>query len=300
MAIVGRKSWTIKGLLEVTSNYLREKGVDSPRLSAEVLLALQLKVDRVKLYLNFDQPLHEREIAAFRELIKRRLNREPIQYITGIQEFWSLDFSVGPQVLIPRPESELLMEQVVSLRDKDRLTKSRNLRILDLGTGSGILAIVIARELAEASVWASDVSAEALALARINARKHGVEERIEFLLSDMWQGLLDSSLVFDVIVSNPPYIPSDDISSLAPEIRDHEPRLALDGGEQGMFFIKEIIKEAPQYLNAGGWMLLEMDPEQTALAMALMDKNDDYAEKRLIKDYSGHDRVVMAQKGGIW
>lgn len=299
MAIVGRKSWTIKGLLEVTSNYLREKGVDSPRLSAEVLLALQLKVDRVKLYLNFDQPLHEREIAAYRELIKRRLNREPIQYITGIQEFWSLDFSVGPQVLIPRPESELLMEQIVSLRDEDRLTKSRNLRILDLGTGSGILAIVIAREFTGASVWASDVSAEALALARINARKHGVEERIEFLLSDMWQGLLDSSLVFDVIVSNPPYIPSDNISSLAPEVRDHEPRLALDGGEQGMLFIKEIIKEAPEYLNAGGWMLLEMGPEQTALAMALMDKNDDYVEKRLIKDYSGHDRVVMAQKGGI-
>ena len=191
-----RKSWTIKGLLEVTSNYLREKGVDSPRLSAEVLLALQLKVDRVKLYLDFDQPLHEREVAAYRELIKRRLNREPIQYITGIQEFWSLDFAVGPQVLIPRPETEVLVEQVVSLRDEKRLTKGENLRIMDLGTGSGVLAIVIAREFGEASVWASDVSAEALALARINAEKHGVEERIEFLHSDMWQGLIDSSLVF--------------------------------------------------------------------------------------------------------
>ena len=113
-----RKSWTIKDLLEVTGNYLREKGVDSPRLSAEVLLAFQLQVDRVKLYLNYDQPLHEREVAAFRELIKRRLNREPIQYITGVQEFWSLDFTVGPQVLIPRPETELLVEQVVSLSGK--------------------------------------------------------------------------------------------------------------------------------------------------------------------------------------
>ena len=296
---MSRKSWTIKDLLEVTSNYLREKGVDSPRLSAEVLLALQLKVDRVKLYLNLDQPLHEREVAAYRELIKRRLNREPIQYMTGIQEFWSLDFAVGPQVLIPRPESELLVEQVVSLHQEKRLAEAKNLKILDLGTGSGILAIVIAREFDGASVWASDVSAEALALAKTNAKKHGVEERVEFLLSDMWQGLIDSSLVFDVIVSNPPYIASDHISSLAPEVRDYEPRSALDGGEQGMHFIKEIIKEAPKYLDAGGWILLEMDPEQTAIAVELMDKNDDYVEKRRIKDYSGYYRVVMAQKGGI-
>ncbi len=292
-----RKSWTIKGLLEVTSNYLREKGIDSPRLSAEVLLAFQLKVDRVGLYLNLDQPLHEREVAAYRELIKRRLSREPIQYITGIQEFWSLDFEVGPQVLIPRPETELLVEQVVSLRDEKRLPKSENLRILDLGTGSGVLAIIIALEFAGASVWASDVSPEALTIAKTNAEKHNVKERIKFLLSGMWQGLTDSSLVFDVIVSNPPYIASDHIPSLAPEVRDHEPRSALDGGEKGMHFIEEIIKEAPKYLDAGGWILLEMDPEQTTIAMELMDKNDDYVEKRRIKDYSNNYRVVIAQKG---
>lgn len=285
--------------MEVTSNYLREKGVDNPRLSAEVLLAFHLRIDRVGLYLNLDQPLHEREVTAYRELIKRRLNREPIQYMTGIQEFWSLDFAVGPQVLIPRPETELLVEQVLSLRDEERLTKSENLRILDLGTGCGVLAVTLARELEGASVWASDVSAEALAIAKINAKKHGVEEKIEFLLSDMWKGLIDSSLVFDVIVSNPPYIASDHISLLAPEVRDHEPRSALDGGEQGMRFIKEIIKEAPKYLNAGGWILLEMDPEQTVISMELMDKNNDYIEKRRIKDYSGHYRVVMARKCGL-
>ena len=285
--------------MEVTSSYLQEKGVDSPRLSAEVLLAYQLRVDRVGLYLNLDKPLHEREVAGYRELIKRRLNREPIQYMTGIQEFWSLDFAVGPQVLIPRPETELLVEQIVSLHDEERLTKSKNLRILDLGTGCGVLAVTLAREFERASVWASDVSAEALAIAKINAKKHGVEDRIEFLLSDMWQALIDSFLVFDVIVSNPPYIASNQISSLAPEVRDHEPRSALDGGEQGMHFIKEIIKEAPEYLDAGGWIFLEMDPEQTTIAMELMDKNDDYVERRRIKDYSGHYRVVMAQKRGL-
>ena len=291
-----RKSWTIKDLLEVTGNYLREKGIESPRLSAEVLLAFQLKFDRVGLYLNFDKPLNEREVAAYRELIKRRLNREPLQYMTGIQEFWSLDFAVGPQVLIPRPETELLVEQVVSLRDDKILTKGIDLRILDLGTGCGVLAVSLAREFERASVWASDVSAEALAIAKMNAKKHGVEDRIEFLLGDMWQGMIDLSLVFDVIVSNPPYIASDHISSLPPEVRDHEPRSALDGGEQGMHFIKEIIKEAPKYLDTGGWVLLEMDPEQTAIAMELMDKNNDYMEKRRIKDHSGCYRVVMAQK----
>ncbi len=285
--------------MEVTSNYLRGKGIDNPRLSAEVLLAFQLKVDRVKLYLNFDQPLYEREIATYRELIKRRLTREPIQYITGIQEFWSLDFEVGPQVLIPRPETELLVEQVLSLRDEERFTKSKNLRILDLGTGCGVLAVTLAREFERASVWASDVSAEALAIAKINAKKHGVEERIQFMLSDIRQRLIDSSLVFDVIVSNPPYIASDHISSLAPEVRDHEPRSALDGGELGMHFIKEIIKDAPRYLDAGGWLLLEMDPEQTEIAMEIMDRNDDYVEKHRIKDYGGHYRVVMAQKRGL-
>jgi release factor glutamine methyltransferase len=293
---VRRKSWTIKDLLEVTGNYLREKGIESPRLSAEVLLAFQLKFDRVGLYLNFDKPLNEREVAAYRELIKRRLNREPLQYMTGIQEFWSLDFAVGPQVLIPRPETELLVEQVVSLRDDKILTKGIDLRILDLGTGCGVLAVSLAREFERASVWASDVSAEALAIAKMNAKKHGVEDRIEFLLGDMWQGMIDLSLVFDVIVSNPPYIASDHISSLSPEVRDHEPRSALDGGEQGMHFIKEIIKEAPKYLDTGGWVLLEMDPEQTAIAMELMDKNNDYMEKRRIKDHSGCYRVVMAQK----
>ena len=290
-----RKSWTIKDLLEVTSNYLREKGIDSPRLSAEILLAYQLKVDRVKLYLNFDQPLQEEEVAVYRELIKRRLNREPIQYITGIQEFWSMDFVVGPQVLIPRPETELLVEQVLSLRNEKRLVKNENLRILDLGTGCGVLAVTLAREFERASVWASDISGEVLAIAELNAKKHGVEDRVEFLLSDVWQRLIDSSLIFDVIVSNPPYIASDHISSLAPEVRDHEPRSALDGGEQGIYFIKEIIEEAPKYLDAGGWVLLEMDPEQTAIAMELMDKSDDYVEKRRVKDYSGRYRVVMAQ-----
>jgi len=292
---VRQESWIIKDLLKVTTDYLKKKEIDSPRLSAEVLLAHQLNINRVKLYLNFDQPLHDREIEGYRSFIKRRLNREPIQYITGIQEFWSLDFVVGPQVMIPRPESELLVEQVVALCHRDRLTAGQSSRILDLGTGCGALAIALARELEGAFVWASDVSHEPLNLARLNAKKHGVEDRIEFILSDIWDGFKDQDLTFDIILSNPPYIASDAIDSLPPEVRNYEPRLAFDGGEEGMFFITKIIMDGPRYLKPGGWILLEMDPEQTPKAFNLIEKSNSYRAKVRLKDYSHHHRVVMAQ-----
>ncbi len=292
---VRQKSWNIKELLEVTTDYLAKKEIESPRLSAESLLAHQLNIDRIKLYLRFDQPLHEQEVAGYRSLIKRRLRREPLQYITGVQEFWSLDFTVGPPVMVPRPETELLVEQVIALCRGNRLTEGPCMRILDLGTGCGALAVAIARDLEAVAVWASDVSQEALDIAKGNARKHGVEERIEFIHSDMWQGLSNQELTFDIIVSNPPYINSEAIASLAPEVRDHEPRQALDGGEEGMFYIRNIIEEAPKHLNPGGWILLEMDPEQTTKALGLIEENNSYGEKVRHKDYSHHHRVVMAQ-----
>jgi release factor glutamine methyltransferase len=290
-----QKSWTIKELLAVTTDYLEKKEIESPRLSAEILLAHQLNIDRIKLYLRFDQPLHEQELAGYRSLIKRRLSREPLQYITGVQEFWSLDFTVGPPVMVPRPETELLVEHVVALCRGNRLTEGPCTRILDLGTGCGALAVAIARELEAVALWASDVSQEALDIARGNARKHGVEERIEFVLSDMWEAFSKLGLTFDIIVSNPPYINPDAMDALPPEVRDHEPKQALDGGEEGMFYIRHIIEEAPKHLNPGGWILLEMDPEQTTKALGLIEEINSYGEKVRVKDYSHHHRVVMAQ-----
>jgi release factor glutamine methyltransferase len=292
---VRQKSWTIKELLEVTTNYLEKKEIESPRLSAEILLAHQLGISRVKLYLNFDQPLHDKEVAGYRSLIKRRLSREPVQYITGVQEFWSLDFAVGPKVMVPRPETELLVEHVVALCRRDRLAEGACASILDLGTGCGALAVAIARELDGVAVWASDVSQEALDMARRNAKKHGVEERIEFVLSDMWQGFSNRELTFDIIVSNPPYINSEAINFLPPEVRDYEPRQALDGGEEGMCYITNIIQEAPKHLTPGGWILLEMDPEQTTKALELIEASNRYGEKIRLMDYSHYHRVVMAQ-----
>ena len=290
-------SWTISRLLEVTVEYLKKKDVENPRLSAEILLAHQLHVNRLRLYLDYDQPLNEAEIAGYRSLIRRRLKREPIQYITGIQEFWSLELEVNRHVLIPRPESELLVEQAISLcNGLEGSPQIPNPGILDLGTGSGALAISLAGELKKACIWASDISSEALDQALLNAKKHGVEDRVRFILGNLWEPFNHGELTFDIVVSNPPYIASEEYETLPPEIRDHEPKVALDGREGGMFFIERIIERAPDYLHPGGWIILEMDPRQIGRAIRLIDECRCYGERKCIRDYGHHERVVVAQR----
>jgi release factor glutamine methyltransferase len=290
------KPWIIKDLLKVTADYLKEKEIDSPRLTAEILLSHQLKTDRVTLYLNFDQPLTENEISGYRSLIKRRLLHEPIQYITGIQEFWSMDFMVDPQVIIPRPESELIVEQAVKQVKTNFTQQNRLTRILDLGTGSGVLAISVAKELPQARIWAIDLSDGALSIARLNAEKHGVSDRINFICGDLWEPIANIDFTFDIIISNPPYIASEEYNDLAAEIRDYEPRMALDGHEGGMYFIEKILKGGLNYLSPGGWLIMEMAPNQTAKALLLAEQIKGYGEKTRIKDYSHLYRVVMARK----
>ena len=290
------KSWIIKDLLKVTADYLKEKEVDSPRLTAEILLSHQLNTDRVNLYMNFDKPLTEKELSGYRSLIKRRLRHEPIQYITGSQEFWSLDFMVDPQVIIPRPESELLVEQAVKRIGANFTPQNQSPKILDLGTGSGALAISVAKEVPQARIWATDLSAAALSLARSNAEKHGVSERIQFMRGDLWDPIINLDITFDIIISNPPYITSEEYNNLPPEVRDYEPRLALDGHEGGMYFIEKIIRGGLDYLSPGGWLIMEMSPDQTEKALLLIEQINGYGEKTRIKDYSHTYRVVMAQK----
>ena len=288
------QKWIIKDLLAVTADYLKKKDIDNPRLCAEMLLAYQLKTTRIRLYLDFDQSLNDKDINEYRALIQRRLKREPVQYITGIQEFWSMEFNVGPKVLIPRPETEILVEQAISILKDNNATDV--VSVLDIGTGSGAVAVSIARELPDADMWASDVSREALETAKANARKHGVDARIHFLESDLFSALNNASQLFDVIVSNPPYIPGEDYDSLPPEVGGYEPRIALDGGEGGLFFIKKLILEAKDFLKPGGWLLMEMAPFQTAKAMDMVAQTGCYREQRIVKDYSQKERVVMAQK----
>jgi release factor glutamine methyltransferase len=293
---VNTKRWIIKDLLDVTTGYLRDKNIDNPRLCAETLLAYQLNSSRIKLYLTYDHPLSENDIANYRLMIKRRIDREPAQYITGIQEFWSLDFLVTPQVLIPRPETEILVEQLLSILGNDRVNKEQTPYILDLGTGSGAIAVSLAKELQGATIWASDISAPALDIAKINSEKHGVKGRIQFIQGNLFEPFAGKPTRFDIIVSNPPYIASEDYVSLPPEIRDYEPRLALDGREGGLFFVERIIMESPAYLNPGGWLLIEMDPGQTLKALKMIRQNGSYGEYRCAKDYAEKDRVVIARK----
>lgn len=288
------RKWIIKDLLEVTSDYLKKKDIDNPRLCAELLLAYQLKTTRIRLYLDFDQPVNERDLNEYRVMIQRRLKREPVQYITGVQEFWSMEFNVGPHVLIPRPETEILVEQAISmLKGKKDAVKTEKLSVLDVGTGSGAIALSIAKELPEADVWASDVSADALETARANASKHGLDNRVRFIESDLFSAFNDPQL-FDAIISNPPYIPKEDYDSLPPEVGQYEPRTALDGGEEGLFFIKRLILEAKEFLKPGGWLLMEMAPFQTEKALDLITQTGFYREHKVIMDYSHKERVLMA------
>jgi release factor glutamine methyltransferase len=289
--------WTIKTILEKAADYLKGRGgIPNPRLDAELLLAHLLKTTRMGLYLRFDQPLHDSEIVGYRSLIQRRARHEPLQYITRSQEFWSLEFSVDPRVLIPRPESELLVETALSLIRTTVRSSDRPPILLDLGTGSGALAVSLAKELKDAIIWATDRSRAALEVARVNAENHGVAERIHFRSGDLWAPFHEEKVLFDVIVSNPPYVASEDYETLPPEVRDHEPRLALDGHEKGMRTVREIIKTAPRHLSREGWLLVEMAPEQTEEALALIAETGQYVRGDRKKDYTRRFRVVIAQK----
>ncbi len=293
------RSWTIKALLDVTSGYLHQKGVDAPRLAAEVLLAHLLECRRLDLYLRFDQPLSEEEVSGYRVLVRRRAAREPLQYICGRQEFWSLDFEVGPGVLIPRPETEHVVEHALALHDAGGIPGRGAPRVLDLGTGAGVLAVCIAREVEGARVWASDISTEALERARRNARTHGVERRISWLAGDLFGPFQRApGKTFDLVVANPPYVAEGDWEALAPEVRDHEPRRALDGGPGGMTLIRRILEEAPRFLSAGGRLLVELDPRQMDEALERVRLSGAYEHAEAVQDHTRRPRVLSAVSGG--
>lgn len=289
------KNWKIKDLLSVATDYLQQKDIENPRLTSEVLLAHALKFERIGLYLDFDKPLTKKEVSDFRALIQRRIKHEPLQYITGKQEFWSLDFEVNRNVLVPRPETEVLLEQAIAQAKAIPVLSGHFHRVLDMCTGSGIIAVVAAKEMVDASIWATDISEDALAVARRNADTHKVSEKIEFLQGDLWAPIKD--LRFDLILSNPPYVSSSEYPDLPPEVRNYEPEIALNGRDEGLYTIKEIIKSAPQFMNSGGWLMIEMSPEQTGTVMAMMDQMKAYAGIKRVKDYSRLYRVVVAQKG---
>jgi len=282
--------WTIKALLGWTTDFLKSKDVEAAKREAELLLAHVLKCKRVDLFVRYDEQPSEAERAKFRELIQRRVAGWPVAYLVGSREFYLLSFEVSPAVLIPRPDTETLIAEA------DRLLKPlRTPAVLDLGTGSGCIAVSLAHLKKDAHVTATDISPDALDVARRNAAKHGVAERMTFLQGDLFAALPPESN-FDLIVSNPPYIAQSEFASLAPDVRDHEPRLALDGGPDGLAFYRRIASGVGPFLKPSGSLLLEIGYTQEDAVRNLLAERPELELGVTLKDAGGHPRVVCAKK----
>jgi release factor glutamine methyltransferase len=274
--------------LAQTATRLRNEGVESPRLDAELLLAHVLHVNRAVLFTWPDRRLTPKELTLYRELAGRRAHREPLAYIVGHREFFGLDFSVHPACLIPRPETELLVEH--TLRLAQRLTTPP--QIADVGAGSGAIAVSLAVHLPAATVFALDGSAEALALATQNARRHGVADRVHCLQGDL---LAPLPRPVDLIVANLPYVTTEEWEGLPPEIRDHEPRIALDGGPDGLSLVRRLLATAALYVQSGGAILVEIGASQGQAATTLARHHFPRADVHLYQDYAGLDRLIVIQ-----
>jgi release factor glutamine methyltransferase len=283
--------WTILNLLKWTTDFLNKHGIDNPRPDAEILLAHVLECERIDLYLRYDQPLHAEELGRFKPLIQRRAKREPVAYITGIKEFWSIDFKVTPDVLIPRPETEGLVESALRCG-----SENDSCRVLELGTGSGIISVTLAHERPQWRLWASDISTKAIDVARWNAHKQLKNDRITFVVGHWFDAIDGKRNHFDLIVSNPPYIARHDMSQLEPDISRFEPSHALDGGWDGLESISLIIKSACNYMKPSGWLILEIGYDQGD-SVQMLGKDCGVFDRIMIeKDLSGHDRMALFRK----
>jgi len=298
---------TLREVIQKSAQFLERHGVESPRLQAEHLLGHVLKLPRLQLYLQFDRVLMDAELAALRELVKRRAAREPLQHLLGTANFGGLELKVNRLVLVPRPETELLAERAVeflrvgSSRRKEApvlaeegvslLTSAAT--VLDLGTGSGCLPVFIAAKIPTARLTAVDISPDSLSVARANAAAHGVAERIEFLAGDLFAPLA-AGAQFDLIVSNPPYIPSAQIATLQPEVREFDPHAALDGGADGLDFYRRIAADAARFLRPGGRLMLEFgDGQADALKKLFADHK--WVVEAVVDDYSRRPRILIAR-----
>ncbi|PID27780.1 MAG: protein-(glutamine-N5) methyltransferase, release factor-specific [Candidatus Cloacimonadota bacterium] len=277
------KTWTLLDVLEWTTVFFKERNIPSPRVDAEWILAHVFKIKRLEIYLRYAQPLSKEELVVIRNLVIRRANREPLQYIMGETNFYGYNFQLNESVLIPRPETEFLVERIIK-ENKDKIS------FLDIGTGSGAVSVTLAKELPGSRVTALDISAEALETAKKNAELNGAE--INFLSGDIFP---DEKTRFDVIVSNPPYISNKDYENLEPEIKRYEPKSALVAEENGLFFYKKILEKAEDYLNEKGIIYFEIGENQAKEIRKEAVKNG-FSFCETYPDLNGFDRYMKIMK----
>ena len=283
------KSWTIGSLVKWAIDDFRARGIENPRLDAELLVAHALQIDRMRVILDGARPLEGAELVKLRDLVRRRRSYEPIAYLRGEREFYGLKFRVDKRVLVPRPDTETLVDAALSRSAH----VSMSMRQLDLCTGSGCVAIAMARQRPTAQVFASDISPDALAVARDNALRLG-SYNVAFAEGDLFAPFAGKR--FDVITANPPYIPSPEIATLQPDVRDHEPRLALDGGEDGLAIVRRIVSEAPEHLVAGGLLAIEVGAGEAPATVALFEARG-FTDVRTHRDIARIERVVSGVFG---
>ncbi len=288
-------SVTFSSVLKEAADTLSSNHIEQARLEAGLLLAHVLGLRKEDLIIHPDRELTDPQEEKFQQLIERRCVKEPLAYIVGHQEFWSLKFKVNPKVLVPRPETEGVIERLLNLAGDE--TDEKAIRILDVGTGSGILAIVSALEFLKSRVTAVDNSGDALEIARENALENRVADRIEFLKMDLMSDwTLPKNDLYDYILSNPPYIPSRELEQLMPDVRDYEPRVALDGGPDGLVCYRCIVANAFPYLKPGGHLIFEVGDDQAGPVEQILQAHGGWDEIEIVQDLSGRDRVVSARR----
>ena len=287
----GKNGATIAEALKEAGERLRAASVPNDLLDAQMLLAEALGKDRTYLIINFNQQLSEGVLSAFRTMVDRRAAGEPLQYITGRQEFFGLDFEVTPDVLIPRPETELIVEEAIRIVQQDGVARPV---IVDVGAGSGAIAVALARELGDARVIASDVSEAALRVARRNAARHGLEDRVDFIASDLLDAFAGEEFA-DFILSNPPYVSEKEMPSLQREVRDWEPRMALTDSKDGLSLYRRLLKDAPSRLRPGGHLICEMGYTQSEMISNMIDRRV-WGAPKLLDDLQGIPRTIVLRK----
>ena len=290
MSASQQEPWTVLRLLEWTTDYFRKRGSESPRLDAEILLAHARGCSRIELYTAFSEVAEDEHRVAFREMVRRRGEGTPVAQLVGYREFYSLRLRVNDQVLIPRPETEHLVVEALDQAKALGLT-DRPLRVADVGTGSGAIAVTLAKHLDRAEITATDTSDAALEIARWNTEQNGVGDRVAFVACDLLSSV-EPSVKFDLLCSNPPYVSEAEYAELPPTVRDHEPREALVAGPRGTEVIERLIELAPERLVSGGRLIVELSPMIAEACLVMAKENPELTDARLIKDLAGHYRIL--------